>query len=148
MVYVVNHSDDWGIDGAVRHMSSAYALDDRKQYFCELDPYSFGAEYAVCILCPHPHVDSHAITGNFAEAGWIIGPGKYAKHPRRYDVRCSIADTILMEGGATMTDLLGSKVSYDVRCLRTGHRRLLPTRVFHALEGGWCSNICSVCIFG
>ena len=53
-MHVATHSDDWGIGGAIRHMSSAYALDQRGQHFCELNPDSFGRSYAVRVLLPSP----------------------------------------------------------------------------------------------
>lgn len=61
LVYVATHSDDWGIGGAIRHMSSAYALDQRGQHFCELNPDSFGRSYVVRVLCPHPNMDDSPI---------------------------------------------------------------------------------------
>ena len=45
LVYVAT-SDTWGSGGATRHMSSAYALDTRGVHFSQVDPFSFGGDYA------------------------------------------------------------------------------------------------------
>lgn len=46
LVHVATHSDAWGPNGFIRHMSSAYALDAREKNFCEMDPEAFRHDYA------------------------------------------------------------------------------------------------------
>lgn len=129
LVVVATHSDQWGSDGATRHMSVVYGLNRQGEPVCEVDPVALGSGFARRILCPHPNVDSSSITRSFHEAGWEIGRGKFSKTPRRYTEWAALADVVLVEGGATMTHLLASSVALDVRCVRTRHRMVRATEL-------------------
>ena len=122
LVYVASFSDLYGRDGEVRHMSVAYAVNEQGATYCMFDPASIGQNFGIKVLCPHPRVDSHAITQAFREAGWLIGRGPHSECPARYSEWAAIATTILVEGGATMTDLLGASLSFDVRALQSPER--------------------------
>lgn len=75
-------------------------------------------------------MDSSPVVEDFKKAGWLIGRGPLSLSPRRYDAWCAIADTVLVEAGATMTDLLGGRLASDVRCIRTEHRRTRAEQLF------------------